>query len=214
MDPILEIHGWQLSADGGGSIDLRLFPGELLVLVGEGQGEGAALLRAAAGLCRPRRGTVRVLGQDPAALPRAAREALSARLGYLPRRGELLSNISLEANLLLPLAYHHRLGPAAAALAGQRTAARFGLPWPLPDALPAEVPLTLRRRVALARALVLEPELLLLDDFTDDLSRSDGGAMADAIRAYVVARRAAVLAASDDPTLADRLGARRQTLEA
>lgn len=217
MEPtpaIVEVEAARLpGAEGAPPVSLRLGRGELLVLEGAGEAAGAELLRALVGLSRPAAGRVRLLGHEPAALGRAEHEALLARVGYLPRYGALLSNITLAANLLLPLAYHRALPAEEAARAGGAAAARFGVAWPLPEALPAAVPPSLRRRVALARAVVLEPELLLLDDFTDDLSRAEAAAVADAVRAYAAERGAAVLAATDDPTLGARLGARRQTLE-
>jgi len=215
VEPALLLEAVELA--GGAAREaytIRVEAGELLVLEGAGVAVRAALLRAAAGLVPPRAGRLRVLGQDPASLSRAAREALAARLGYLPRRGELVSNISLEANLLLPLSYHRRLSPSEARRQGALAATRFGLAWPLPAALPAEVPPGVHRRVALARAVVLSPELLLLEAFTDDLSRPDATALCAAVRAWAAERGAAVLAATDDPSLAGRLGARRQLLEA
>jgi ABC-type transporter Mla maintaining outer membrane lipid asymmetry ATPase subunit MlaF len=211
---MVEVEAVELAGgDGAPPVSFRLGRGELLALEGAGEATGAELLRALVGLVRPSAGRVRVLGGDPAGLTRAGHEALLARVGYLPRYGALLSNITLEANLLLPLAYHRALPPDEAARTGRAAAARFGVAWPLPDALPAAVSPSLRRRVALARAVVLEPELLLLDDFTDDLSRVEGAAVASAVRAYAAERGAAVLAATDDPNLGARLGARRQTLE-
>ena len=217
MDPALLLDAVALPLPGVAASEvftIRVDGGELLVLEGAGLAVRAVLLRAAAGLIPPRAGRLRILGQDPGALPRAAREALAARLGYLPRRGELISNISLEANLLLPLRYHLRLRLAEARRQGALAAARFGLAWPLPAALPAEVPPGVHRRVALARAVVLSPELLLLEGFTDDLSRPDAAALCAAVRDWAAERGAAVLAATDDPSLAGRLGARRQLLEA
>jgi len=110
--------------------------------------------------------------------------------------------------------YHRRLALSEARRQGALAAARFGLAWPLPAALPAEVPPGVHRRVALARAVVLSPELLLLEGFTDDLSRPDAAALCAAVREWARERGAALLAATDDPSLAGRLGARRQLLEA
>jgi ABC-type transporter Mla maintaining outer membrane lipid asymmetry ATPase subunit MlaF len=214
LDPVVELVEAVLAGRGvpARPLDVRLGAGERLVLEAAGEA-GSAVLHAAVGLGAPRSGRVRVLGVEPASVSRAAHEAFAVRVGYLPRAGELVSNITLEANVLLPLAYHRRLAPAEVQRLGALAASRFGLEWPLPRRLPADVPLALRRRVALARAVALEPELLLLDDFTDDLARADAVAVADAVRVYAEARGVAVLCASDDPTLADRLGARRQSLE-
>lgn len=207
---LLEAVGLDLPGSGEGArvtgLDLALGAGEAVHLHGPVDA-ASAVLRALVGLVRPQSGTVRLLGQDPAALPRRAGAHL-ARAGWLPRRGALLANLTLRENLLLPLEFH--LGHADEARAAAALAC-FGLD-DAPDVRPDLVPLQLRRRVALARAVLLDPVLLLLDDPLDDLDEATADAVAASLTAWVARPGRALLAASPDHSLAGALGARRLAL--
>jgi len=184
-------------------LDFSLRSGHLLHLHGPVDA-GSAVLRALVGLERPRAGAARLLGEEPAALPRHLASGLLARVGWLPRQGALLANLTLRENLLLPLEYHGRTaGPdrLAAALGA------FGLD-EAPDLRPELVPLPVRRRVALARAVLLEPLLLLLDDPLDDLDEASAASLAGALSAWASQPGRAVLVASPDLALGAALGAR------
>jgi phospholipid/cholesterol/gamma-HCH transport system ATP-binding protein len=192
-------------------LDLELAPGQAVVLTGPPE-VGNAVLRAVVGLWALAGGEARLLGEDVRRLSRGAAEALLARVGYVPRHGALVSNLPLRENLALPLRWHrHLAGPAALAEAA-RAAARFGVD-PLPPVIPPLASVEVRRRVALARATVLGPEVLVLDDPTEDLD--PGTAMEVAGRLAAAARElgAAVLATSHEPFVADALGAPTLTLE-
>lgn len=187
------------------SVEFELRPGETLVVHGPVDA-GTALARAAVGLSRPTSGSVRILGQDPAGPGRAAAAALMARVGYLARSGSLLANLTLRENLLLPLRFHW--GPASARGELVATALRrFGLD-EAPNVRPEHAPLHVRRRVALARAVLLEPELLVLDHPTDDLEPDASAQIKAALAGWARERRNALLVASPDPTLPAALGAR------
>lgn len=209
MTPALTLHALTVRGPtgvGASGVELALGPGEAVVLSGPVEAS-SAVLRAAMGVERPEAGAVELLGEDPRRLRRRQAEALLARVGYQPSSGALVSNMLLRDNLLLPLRYHRRLdGPAAMEIA-RRAAARFGID-DLPALLPALASLALRRRVALARAAILDPELLVLDDPTEDLDGADAAALAGRIAAVARQLGAAVLAASNDPHVAAALGAR------
>jgi phospholipid/cholesterol/gamma-HCH transport system ATP-binding protein len=184
---------------------LTLAPGERVVVGGPVEAT-SGLLRAVMGL-EPAAGTVRLLGVDAAALPREAAEALLARIGYAPRTGALVSNLPLRDNLLLPLRYHRRLDAKAVPEQALRAAARFGLA-ELPIAIPPIVSVLLRRRVTLARATVLDPALLVIDDPTEDLDPAAADEIADRLAATARELNAAVIAASNDFRVGAALRAR------
>lgn len=219
--PLLRLEGVAIDGPDGDALlsglDLALEGGQVLQLHGPVEACAAAL-RCCAGLGRPRTGAVRLLGLDPAALSRQAASRLLARVGWLPRQGALLANLTLRENLRLPLEFH-----GAGAVGGGRTAgpveaieaaalARFGLT-AAPDLRPELVPLPVRRRVALARAVLLDPALLLLDDPLDDLDEVAAAALARALVAWAAEPGHALLVASPDPTLAAQLGGRRLDLQ-
>jgi phospholipid/cholesterol/gamma-HCH transport system ATP-binding protein len=137
--------------------------GEALVLAGGGSSGKSTALALCLGGRRADAGTVEVLGVDPAALGDGDRDALRARIGYVPQRGGLLANLTLHENIALPAAYHRRLDRARAEQAVAQVHRLLGLD-PLPALLPGDAPRLLRQVAAIARALVLEPELLLVDE--------------------------------------------------
>lgn len=184
-------------------LDLALRAGEALHLHGPVEA-ASAVLRALVGLERPRAGRARLLGEDAWALPRRRAAALLARVGWLPRQGALLANLTLRENLLLPLEYHGRdAAPARVAAA----LAAFGLD-EAPDQRPERLPLPVRRRVALARAALLDPLLLVLDDPLDDLDAATAASLAAALAAWARVPGRALLVTSPDPSLGAALGAR------
>ncbi len=136
--------------------------GEYWVLAGP-QGSGKSdFLMLTAGLAAPADGTYRLFG-EPMPIFEGERLATRLRLGLVFDGGQLLNHLSIAQNLALPLRYHHNL---TAAEAGERVQALLDLtglaPWA--DAPPGAVARNWRKRAGLARALMLQPEALLLDD--------------------------------------------------
>jgi ABC-type multidrug transport system ATPase subunit len=168
--PLLEAQGLEVTARAGAirvvGLDLAVRPGEALVLVGPIEA-ASAVMRALVGIDRPDAGTARVLGATPATLARREAAAVLSRVGWYPRSGALLANLTLRENLLLPYLFHRR-GAADAARATAAALTRFGLD-DAEDVRPEMVSVPVRRRVALARAILLDPEVLVLDDPLDDL---------------------------------------------
>jgi phospholipid/cholesterol/gamma-HCH transport system ATP-binding protein len=210
MSPVLELSALCLDDRDGlplvRDFSLALAPGERVVVGGPVE-TTSGLLRGVMGLEPPVGGTVRMFGEELAALPRARAEALLERVGYAPRTGALVSNLPLRDNLLLPLRYHRRLAATAIPEAALRAGARFGLA-ALPVAIPPLVSVLLRRRVTLARATVLEPVLLVVDDPTEDLDPAAADEIADQLASAARELNAAVLAASNDFRVSTALRAR------
>jgi ABC-type transporter Mla maintaining outer membrane lipid asymmetry ATPase subunit MlaF len=145
----------------------RVRAGEALVLAGPIEA-GSAVLRALLGIELPDSGQALLLGERAATLSRDRAAAVLSRVGWYPRAGALIANLTLRENLLLPLLFHRRPARPEAERATSEALARFGLA-EAEDVRPEEVPTPVRRRVALARATLLDPELLVLDDPLDDL---------------------------------------------
>lgn len=210
MSALLETSGLGLDDRDGRpllrGLDLALAPGEAIVVGGPVE-ITSGLLRAVMGLEVPASGAVRLLGEDLAALPRARAEALLERVGYAPRHGPLISNLPLRDNLLLPLRYHRRLPAAAIPEEAAKAGARFGLAQ-LPSAIPPVVSVLMRRRVTLARATVLHPALLIVDDPTEDLDPAAADEIADRLASAARELGAGVLAASNDFRVSASLRAR------
>ncbi len=142
---------------------LQIRAGEAVALVGpSGSGKSTALALAL-GESEPTAGAVQVLAWDPRALDRAGLRELRLRVGHLPQQGGLLSNLTLADNIALPLLFHRRLEEGAARHEVRALCRLLDL-HELPAVMPALAPPLLRQAVALARALILQPTLLLIDE--------------------------------------------------
>ncbi len=143
--------------------------GEVVALIG-GSGTGkSVLLKEAIGLIRPSGGTIRLLGTDVWRSSADELNALRRRFGMLFQDGALFSSLTVAENIAVPFRENTDLPmDLIAPLVGFKLAL-VGL---APDAgkkTPAQISGGMRKRVALARALALEPEILFLDEPTSGL---------------------------------------------
>ena len=150
-------------------LDLDVYKGEILGVVG-GSGTGkSVLLRSIVGLRRPTEGQVRVFGQDLMSLDEQARSMIERRFGVLFQMGALFSSLTVKENIALPLIEHAGLSrPDAEHLACVKLALS-GLPLSAADKYPSSLSGGMVKRAALARALALDPDILFLDEPTAGL---------------------------------------------
>lgn len=150
-------------------LDLDLYRGEILGVVG-GSGTGkSVLLRSIVGLIRPKEGEVRLFGQNLLTLPVAERSRLEQRLGVLFQGGALFSSLTVRENVALPLIEHAGLSRADAEELAEVKLALSGLAAHAGDLYPASLSGGMVKRAALARALALDPDVLFLDEPTAGL---------------------------------------------
>ncbi|WP_100640220.1 ABC transporter ATP-binding protein [Marinobacter salexigens] len=150
-------------------LDLDLFRGEILGVVG-GSGTGkSVLLRSIVGLLKPSAGQIRVFGKDLDELSAAERSETEQRFGVLFQRGALFTSLNLLQNISLPLIEHCGLSRSDAEDIACMKLSLTGLP---PDSAlkyPSELSGGMVKRAALARALAMDPEVLFLDEPTAGL---------------------------------------------
>lgn len=141
-----------------------VFPrGEISVLMG-GSGAGkSTVLRVIAGLVRPDSGSVHVAGKDIAALPEFELDETRERLGMLFQNGALLDSMTVFDNVALPLRERTALEEEAIRDEVHRRLEAVGLN-DVDELLPGALSGGMLKRVALARAIVLDPEILLCDE--------------------------------------------------
>jgi phospholipid/cholesterol/gamma-HCH transport system ATP-binding protein len=142
--------------------------GEIVALIG-GSGTGkSVLLREMIGLLRPQAGAIRLFG-EPVWGAVADIAALRRRFGVLFQDGALFSALNVEDNVAAPLVEHSGLPRATCRALARMKLSFAGLPADVAGKTPAQLSGGMRKRVALARALALDPELLFLDEPTSGL---------------------------------------------
>jgi putative ABC transport system ATP-binding protein len=184
-------------------VDLRVPPGEFVVIMGPSGSGKSTLLHLIGGLDVPTAGEVRIAGESLAALDDDALSRLRRRsVGFVFQAFNLLTVLTAEENVLLPLQVDgvpagEARARAAAALEAVGVAGRA-------RHLPGELSGGEQQRVAVARALVVEPVLLLADEPTGNLDSRNGAAVMDLLRRIVDERGQTVLMVTHDPRAAAR----------
>jgi len=163
-------------------LNLDLYRGEVLGVVG-GSGTGkSVLLRSIVGLREPSAGRITVFGEDLLSLSGERRSQLERRFGVLYQRGALFSSLTVLENIALPLIEHAKLSREAAERLARVKVALVGLPSNAGDKYPTELSGGMVKRAALARALALEPDILFLDEPTAGLDPIGAAAFDQLIR--------------------------------
>ena len=137
------------------------------VFGGSGTGK-STLLRLIAGLIKPDQGRIVLFGQDEVPLSEREMLPLRRRMGVVFQGAALFDSLTVGENIAFPLRVHTQTGPAAVRERVAEVLARVGLPG-IEERYPAELSGGMKKRVGIARALVLWPEFLLFDEPTAGL---------------------------------------------
>jgi len=169
---VIELRGVRKSFNGQEvlrGIDLEVIARETLVIIGRSGSGKSVSIRQMVGLDTPDAGTVRVFGQDLAKLNTRDLLRLRLRIGYLFQSGALLNWMTVGENVELPLLEHRRrmkekerrdkVTEKLALVEMQDAAEKY----------PAEISGGMKKRAALARAVILEPEIVFYDEPTSGL---------------------------------------------
>lgn len=150
-------------------VSLSIYQGEVFAIAG-GNGCGkSTLLREIIGLTIPSGGTIRLLGVDSRELAASNGRPIHRRFGVMFQHGALFSSLTLAENVAVPLREHTNLNPQLIREIVDVKIAMVGLPPDSAEKYPNELSGGMRRRAALARAIVMDPELLFLDEPTAGL---------------------------------------------
>jgi phospholipid/cholesterol/gamma-HCH transport system ATP-binding protein len=151
----------------------------LSVMGGSGSGK-TVLLRLTAGLIKPDRGRIRLLGVDTVPLREEALLPIRRRMGFVFQGAALFDSLTVYENVAYPLREHLRLPEGEVAGRVHRMLELVGLR-DVDEKLPAELSGGMRKRVGIARALVLEPELVLYDEPTAGLDPTNARLITDLV---------------------------------
>lgn len=150
-------------------LDLDVYRGEILGVVG-GSGTGkSVLLRSIAGLQKPTAGEIEVLGTNVRTASEEERIALERRWGVMFQDGALFSSLNVRENVEVPMKAVRELDPALRSALADLKISLSGLPYLAGDKYPSELSGGMRKRAGLARALALDPEIVFLDEPTAGL---------------------------------------------
>jgi phospholipid/cholesterol/gamma-HCH transport system ATP-binding protein len=149
-------------------VNLQIRRGEVLCVLGPSGTGKSVTLRHINGLTRPDKGDVKVFGQSVVNLTEEELSPVRRRLAMLFQGGALFDSMNVEDNIAFPLREHTDKPPAEVAAIVADRLTMVGLPG-VQRKMPSELSGGMRKRVALARSIALEPEIILYDEPTTGL---------------------------------------------
>ena len=149
-------------------IDLIVNPGETLAVLGRSGTGKSVLLKLLVGLQKPDSGAIRVLGEEISQLDPARLNEVRKRIGFLFQSAALYDSLTVGENIAFPLARHTKLSVAERTNRARELLQAVGMEKDL-EKMPSQISGGMQKRVGLARALALDPEVLLFDEPTAGL---------------------------------------------
>ncbi len=171
-DALLEIDKLHVSFAGHlvlRDISLRIKRGQTLVVIGESGCGKTVLLKSIIALIRPTLGSIRFEGRDLATLNDRELTSLRTRFGFVFQQAALFDSLTIGQNVAFPLRQHRNLSVEEVEQNVRQALLDVGLSDTVVFKRPAEISGGMRKRVGLARALVMNPELILYDEPTTGL---------------------------------------------
>lgn len=173
IKPILEIKDLKKSFSGKtvlNGFNLKLYEGENLVVMGKSGSGKSVMIKCLVGLMQADSGIIRIKDQDIEVLGRAELDLLRTHIGFLFQGSALYDSMTVRENIEFPLRRHKKklnLNESTESLVLEALR-NVGLEHAI-DLMPAELSGGMQRRIALARSLILKPEIILYDEPTTGL---------------------------------------------
>ena len=172
LAPVVAVENLYQSFDGHkvlNGINLRVNGGETVAVLGRSGTGKSVLLRLIIGLDTPDSGAIRIHGQDLVGLGLDRMGEIRKKMGFLFQSAALYDSLTVQENVAFPLEHHRRdMSKSERSDRVRQLLAEVGLDGDI-DKMPSDISGGMQKRVGLARALALEPEILLLDEPTAGL---------------------------------------------
>ena len=169
---VISIKNLKKSFDGNvvlNGIDLEVFKGENVAVLGRSGSGKSVLIKIISGLLKPDSGTVKVLGQEVNNLDKKALQALRLKIGFSFQSSALYDSMSVRENLAFPLVRNKRsLKIKEVNMAIESVLSDVGLSQTI-NQMPSELSGGQRKRIGIARTLIMKPEIMLYDEPTSGL---------------------------------------------
>ncbi|MBK9257180.1 MAG: ATP-binding cassette domain-containing protein [Saprospiraceae bacterium] len=151
------------------NFNLEVFKNEALVVLGKSGSGKSVLIKCIIGLLRPDSGSIKVFGEEVTSMEHVVLDRLRMRIGFLFQSNALYDSMTVRENLEFPLRRHGvEYTKAEVNIAVEEVLQNVGLPH-TQKMLPSELSGGMKKRIALARTLILKPEIILYDEPTTGL---------------------------------------------
>lgn len=206
VESVYKFFGTQRVLNG---VSLAVSRGETLAVLGRSGTGKSVLLRVIIGLQTPDSGAVRIHGQDISGLSLDQLGEIRKKMGFLFQHAALYDSLTVEQNVAFPLQHNRKeMSQSEQCDRVKQLLAEVGMDGHL-DKMPSDISGGMQKRVGLARALALEPDILLLDEPTAGLDPISSAEIDDLVLKLQAEHQMASIVVTHDlhsaKTIADRL---------